>query len=127
MDYWRPANETNMFGPNTDSYFAKPYFSRETYKNQQTQSKYVLNAGFFRMKYIQVGYTLPELLSKKAFIKNARIYISGENLLTIKSLPGQLDPESSINPPKLIWGSATTGGGFYPMARTYSIGVNLKF
>jgi len=127
MDYWRPADETNMFGPNTDSYFAKPYFSSETYKNQQTQSKYVLNAGFFRMKYIQVGYTLPELLSKKAFIKNARIYISGENLLTIKSLPGQLDPESSINPPKLIWGSATTGGGFYPMARTYSIGVNLKF
>jgi TonB-linked SusC/RagA family outer membrane protein len=127
MDYWRPADETNMFGPNTNSYFAKPYFSRETFKNQQTQSKYILNAGFFRMKYIQVGYTLPELLSKKAFIKNARIYVSGENLLTIKSLPGQLDPESSINPPKLIWGSATTGGGFYPMARTYSIGVNLKF
>jgi TonB-linked SusC/RagA family outer membrane protein len=126
LDYWRPTDETNMFGPNTNSYFAKPYFSNETYKNQEKQSKYVLNAGFFRMKYIQIGYTLPELLSKKAFIKNARIYISGENLLTIKSLPGQLDPESSINPPKYIWGT-TQNGGFYPMARTYSIGLNLKF
>ncbi len=127
LDYWRPANETNMLGPNTDSYFAKPYFSRETYKNQRTQSKYVLNAGFLRLKYIQLGYTIPQHISQKIFIQKARIYISGENLITIKSLPKALDPESSLHPPKQVWGGYSKYGGFYPMARTYSIGVNLTF
>src|SRR5690606_35566370 len=41
LDYWRPANETNLLGPNTDSYFAKPYFSSETNKNKEIQSKFV--------------------------------------------------------------------------------------
>ena len=30
LDYWRPADETNLLGPNTDAYFPKPYFSAET-------------------------------------------------------------------------------------------------
>ncbi len=121
LDYWRPADETNMLGPNTDSYFAKPYFSGETYKNTKAQSRYVLNAGFFRLKYLQVGYTVPQHLSKKVFIQKARIYISGENLITFKSLPKAMDPESSLTQ----WGSRY--GASYPIARTFSIGLNLTF
>lgn len=121
LDYWRPANETNMLGPNTDSYFAKPYFSGETYKNARAQSRYVLNAGFLRLKFIQFGYTVPQHLSKKVFIQKARIYISGENLITFKSLPKAMDPESS----QTQWGSSY--GASYPIARTFSIGLNLTF
>ncbi|MCD6598232.1 MAG: TonB-dependent receptor, partial [Bacteroidales bacterium] len=121
LDYWRPADETNMFGPNTDSYFAKPYFSSETYKNQQRQSRYVLNAGFLRLKFIQLGYTIPQDLSRKVFIQNARIFISGENLATFTSLPKSMDPESSLTQ----WGSSY--GASYPIARTFSMGLNLTF
>ena len=127
LDYWRPENEENMFGPNVDAYFAKPYLSMETYKNRKNQSRYVLNAGFLRLRFLQLGYTVPQHLSEKVFLKNARIFISGENLLTIKSLPKSIDPESSLHPVKQSWGGYADWGGFYPMARSFSIGVNLTF
>ena len=49
-NYWRPADETNLFGPNTDAYYAKPYVTTETYKNQVTQSRYLLNGAYLRLK-----------------------------------------------------------------------------
>ncbi|MCD6597604.1 MAG: TonB-dependent receptor [Bacteroidales bacterium] len=121
LDYWRPADETNMLGPNTDAYFAKPYFSSEVYKNAKSQSRYVLNAGFMRLKFIQLGYTVPQHISKKVALQKARIFISGANLITFKSLPEAMDPESGLTQ----WGSSY--GASYPISRTFSIGVNLTF
>ena len=123
LDYWRPANETNIFGPNTDSYFAKPYFSYETFKNKETQSRFLQNAAYIRLKDIQLGYTVPSRLSDKIFIQKARIYISGANLLTLKKFPKTMDPEQTIG---ALGGYATTGA-FYPMAKSFSVGVNLTF
>lgn len=123
LDYWRPADETNMFGPNTDAYFPKPYFSSETYKNVEIQSKYVLNAAYLRLKNIQVGYTIPGHISEKVYLQNARIYVSGQNLITIKSLPKSIDPESVIDAAT----GYTDSGGFYPMSRSFSVGLNLTF
>lgn len=121
LNYWRPEDETNSLGPNTDAYFAKPYFSGETRKNAEPQSKFVLNAGFLRLKYIQLGYTIPQHISRKVFIQKARIFISGENLITFKSLPKAMDPESTLTQ----WGSSY--GASYPIARTFSAGVNITF
>lgn len=123
LDYWRPANETNILGPNTNAYFPKPYFSDETFKNRMPQSKYVLNAAYLRLRNIQLGYTLPANLSKKATIKKARIFISGGNLVTIKSLPKDIDPEQTIIGEQ----SYNNNGSFYPMSATLTIGVNLTF
>jgi TonB-linked SusC/RagA family outer membrane protein len=128
LDYWRPADETNMFGPNTDAYFPKPYFSNENNKNLHVQSRYLLNAAYLRLKNIQVGYTVPRHLSNKVYVQNARIYISGENLMALTSLPKSLDPETSIS-------SELSEGGYfrgasslvYPIARSFSIGLNLTF
>lgn len=128
IDYWRPADEINMLGPNTDSYFAKPYFSREIFKNRQTQSKYALNAAYLRLKHIQLGYTIPEKLSKKLFLQEARIYVSGANLLTLTKLPGTIDPESSLADRfSSDRYSRNNTGAFYPMSRAFSIGLNVTF
>lgn len=126
LDYWRPEDETNDLGPNTDAYFAKPYFSNETYKNRQPQSRYVLNAAYLRLKSLQLGYSLPESLLGKSFIDRFRIFVQGENLLTITDLPKSYDPETSIasNPEN---GGYTTDGVIYPISRTLSLGVNLSF
>src|SRR5690606_2787162 len=86
LDYWRPADESNILGPNTDAYLPKPYFTADTNKNRQTQSRYLLNAAYLRLKKVQVGYTLPQSWTQGVF-SLARIYFSGENLLTISSLP----------------------------------------
>jgi hypothetical protein len=123
LDYWRPADETNILGPNTDAYFPKPYFSNETLKNRRPQSKYVLNAAYLRLRNIQLGYTLPGNISQKVAIQKARVFVSGGNLITIKSVPGDVDPEQTIVGEK----SYNTNGYFYPMSATVTVGVNLTF
>lgn len=123
LDYWRPADETNILGPNTDAYLPKPYFTAETNKNRLPQSKYVLNAGYLRLKNVQVGYTFPESVTGK-FFSRARVYFSGENLLTFSSLPKVFDPETAVASDNRE-GGYLTSGVIYPMSKTLSFGLNV--
>jgi len=125
LDYWRPSDETNMFGPNTNSYFPKPYFSAERNKNIRDQSRYVLNAAYLRLKNVQVGYTLPQNLLERLFIYRARIYVSGENLLTFSKLPKMYEPETAVasNPRD----GGVDMGEIYPINQMFSVGINLTF
>ncbi|HEY0772148.1 MAG TPA: SusC/RagA family TonB-linked outer membrane protein, partial [Sphingobacteriaceae bacterium] len=126
LDYWRPAGETNMFGPNTDAYFPKPYFTAETHKNRQTQSKYVLNAAYLRLKNLQVGYTIPQKVASKLFFQRARIYASGENLLLLSKLPKNMDAETVVaSSPE--FGGYNSAGVIYPLSTGFSLGLNLTF
>lgn len=125
LDYWRPANETNLLGPNTDAYYPKPYFTGENEKSRQIQTRYLLNAAYLRLKNLQVGYTIPTEISQKIYIQKLRLYFSAENLLTITKLTKLLDPETSV---------ATAGylghrgiGRVYPLSRIVSFGLNLTF
>ena len=125
LDYWRPADDTSILGPNTDSYLAKPYFSNQTTKNRQVQTRFLLNAAYLRLKNLQVGYTLPVQISQKAYLQRARIYLSGENLLTLTGLPGTFDPETTISSDPAEGGYQA--GRIYPLSRVLSFGVNLTF
>lgn len=125
LDYWRPADETNILGPNTDAYFGKPYYSAETNKNRQVQTRFLLNAAYIRLKSVQLGYTLPTEISQKVFIERARIYIAGENLLTFSKLPGTFDPETTLESDPLFGGYQP--GRIYPLSKVLSVGINLKF
>jgi TonB-linked SusC/RagA family outer membrane protein len=126
LDYWRPADETNIFGPNTDAFFPKPYANSEYYKNTETQSRFVLNAAYVRLKNLQVGYTVPHNLAKKAYMQNARIYASVENLLTITKLPKTLDPETAFAS-DYNYGGLENLAFVYPLARRISFGINVTF
>ncbi|WP_270087472.1 SusC/RagA family TonB-linked outer membrane protein [Sphingobacterium sp. SYP-B4668] len=123
LDYWRPADETNILGPNIDAYLPKPYFTAETEKNKLTQTRYLLNASYIRLKNVQVGYTFPQSIGGKVFSK-ARVYFSGENLLTFSSLPKVFDPETAIASDSRE-GGYLTSGVIYPMNKIISFGLNL--
>lgn len=125
LDYWRPADETNMFGPNTDSYFPKPYFSAERNKNTQDQSRYVLNASYIRLKNLQIGYSLPKNMLEKVYVSRARVYFSAENLLTFSTLPKLYEPETAVasNPRD----GGVDMGEIYPINQMFSFGINLTF
>lgn len=123
LDYWRPADETNMLGPNTNAYLPKPYFTAETNKNRQVQSRYMQNAGFIRLKNLQVGYTFPQSLTGSIFSK-ARVYFSGENLWTISGLSKVFDPETAMASDSRE-GGYLTNGVIYPMSKVFSFGLNL--
>lgn len=122
LDYWRPADETNILGPNTDAYFAKPYFTVQTNKNRLVQSRYVLNAAYLRLKNITLGYTIPQKYAAKLFMQKARIYISGENLLTFTGLPKTFDPETVF-----AGNSGNSVGATYPISKFLIMGINLTF
>ncbi|MDR0698167.1 MAG: TonB-dependent receptor [Tannerella sp.] len=120
LDYWRPTNETNMLGANTGAYYPKPYLSSEDLKNRQVQSRFTQNAAYFRLKNLTVGYTVPSNFLKKIFVTNARIYVSGENLLTFTSLTKLIDPEA------LLSNSYGTGKVHF-LRSVYSVGLDITF
>ena len=75
------------------------------------------NASFVRLKMLQLSYNLPQsILRPTQFIKDAKVYVVGRNLLTFTDYKG-LDPEVDSY-------SSTTN---YPNTRQYSIGVQLTF
>ncbi len=119
LDYWRPADETNFLGPNTDAFLPKPYTSNERVKNVQTQTRYLENASYFRLKNLQIGYTLPQRIADKTPIENLRVFFSGENLLTLSPLPKAFEPESII--------ASDSNFRIYPLARMFSLGLNITF
>ncbi|SEN20488.1 TonB-linked outer membrane protein, SusC/RagA family [bacterium A37T11] len=76
----------------------------------------VENASYARLKNVEIGYSFKALLAKNNFLKNTRIYISGQNLLTVTNYKG-LDPEST----DLI------DMGTYPSSRSFLFGINVSF
>lgn len=84
--------------------------------NFAASSRFVESGAYLRLKNIQLGYTIPEKITKKYGINKCRVYISGSNLLTFTNYDGY-DPE-------------VNGGvdyGNYPQARTVLLGLNLNF
>jgi len=119
LDYWRPADETNFLGPNTDAFLPKPYTSNERVKNVQTQTRFLENAAYFRLKNLQLGYTLPQRIADRTPIHSLRVFFTGENLLTLSPLPKAFEPESII--------ASDSNFRIYPLARLYSLGLNITF
>jgi TonB-linked SusC/RagA family outer membrane protein len=93
LDYWRPANETNMLGPNTDSFYPRPYLSNEDLKNKEFQTRYTLSCAFMRLKNLSIGYTIPNSITEKIMINHARVYLSGEDILVFTPMTKLIDPE----------------------------------
>jgi len=120
MDYWR--NATSPLGANPDAYFPNSYltYDEQNQKNfRYATDRYLQNAAYIRLKNLQIGYTLPRNISEKALISKARIYLSGENLLTGTKLMFY-DPEA-------FQGNTSRIGSQYPLSRIYSIGLNINF
>lgn len=114
-DFWRP--EGDVLGANTNAYYPKVMFGDS--RNTQSQSKYIQDASYIRMKNIQLGYTLPRALTQKARINKVRVYISGDNLWTKSKISGVFDPETLGGE----WGA----GKLYPLQKTISFGMNVNF
>ncbi|MEG2099666.1 MAG: TonB-dependent receptor, partial [Mucinivorans sp.] len=67
LDFWRPADDKGFFGPNPNAYF--PRVLSDDKKNIREQTRFMQDASYVRMKNIQIGYTLPEVLTQKFYCK----------------------------------------------------------
>lgn len=119
LDYYRDAS--SPLGENLNSYYPRPRFWGP---NTQSQTGYIQNAAYLRLKNVQIGFTIPQRITKKFGCSNLRLFASGENLLTITSLNKTMDPES-IN----LGGndSNSTKGVVYPLSKVFAIGLSVNF
>jgi TonB-linked SusC/RagA family outer membrane protein len=87
-------------------------------KNFSLPSDFFLTSGtYFRIKTLQIGYTLPKAILEKVGIEQLRFYLSSNNLATFTKYNG-FDPE--------IGGSSYgIDRGVYPQARSFLFGINL--
>jgi hypothetical protein len=69
------------------------------------------------LRNIEIGYTLPQKISKIINAGSIRFYANGLNLLVWDKLPtDDFDPEQ-----------ASTGNTNYPVLKAYNFGVSVKF
>tara|TARA_R110000744_G_scaffold358120_1_gene465118 strand:- start:22 stop:1230 length:1209 start_codon:yes stop_codon:yes gene_type:complete len=101
---------------NRDAYFPHPHISTNDKKNIQTQSRFLQNAGYIRLKNMNLGYNLPQNWMETVGFQNANIYFAGMNLWEYSPIRKPLDPESIYS-----------GAIEYPMQRVYTLGARITF
>lgn len=94
--------------------------------NVIASSRFLEDGSYFRLKNLQVGYTIPN--TKKLGIENLRCYLAGTNLFTLTRYSG-LDPEMTVSTNSASEGDMANGidWGTYPVAMTFTFGINLTF
>ena len=108
LDRWTPNNP--------DASYPRLTVGAESTNNAAKSNFWIQDGSYLRLKNAQIGYTFPKEWLKKVYVKNLRIYLSGQNLFTLSHIKGGWDPET------------TDGGGrIYPVSRVISMGLNIKF
>ena len=113
---WTPTN-TNTSDPRLGFATDQGIANNNTYAS----SRWLENGSYGRIRNLEIGYTLPKNLLKQWNIDNARVFISGQNLLTVTKYKGQ-DPD--------VEGNLTQPGfdnGGWPPSRVISLGINCGF
>lgn len=104
----------------------------------QAQTRYLQNAAYVRMKNIQFGYNLPRTLIQKVGMSSARVFVSGENLLSwspLYKITRDLDIENIgrsdavLNPPTSSDPNSNNSGNGnnYPILKSFTMGLSATF
>lgn len=110
---WTPDNPNAPYPSGVDPSI---YFAGDKFVNNLT----VVDASFFRLKNVTLGYTIP--VHKIGVFKSAHVYLSGENLLTLTDFVGY-DPDANQS------GTGVSKSSYnnYPIAKVIRLGANIKF
>ena len=87
-------------------------------------SRYLEDGSFLRIKNVTLAYDLPAEFLKKIHMREARVFISGDNLYTLSAFSG-MDPEVRLE--STMYELAGMYSMNYPVGRVFSLGVNVKF
>lgn len=113
LNAWTPTN-TNTSVPRA--------IYQDPNGNTRESTRFLESGDFIRIRQLQIGYTIPSTITRKAYIDRLRIYFSAENLFTITGYDG-VNPEFSR--------SSVLNTGIdkliYPFTRSYTIGAQITF
>ncbi len=120
LNAWTPTN-TNTSIPRA--------ISSDPNQNARTSDRFLENGSYLRLKNVMLGYNLPEKSMQslsKGVIKNLRIYVSAQNILTVTKYKG-FDPEVGNRTP----GSSQLTNGIdfavYPQPKAFQVGIQAGF
>jgi len=106
---WSPENP-DAYMPRIKGYAAGGWSGKEM---NRTNTRYLQNAWYLRLRNVTLGYSLPSNLIEKINISQLRVFVTGENMLTFTGIKNpNIDPESM---------------GSYPMQKLVSCGFSVKF
>ena len=107
--YWSPFN--------TDEQNANAFYPRlssvSKNNNYATSDHWIFNGGYFRMKNITLGYTLPQQWTRYIGIDRTRFYVSASDLFCISDFPDGWDPEMGVSS--------------YPITTSVVFGIQVTF
>jgi TonB-linked SusC/RagA family outer membrane protein len=103
---WRPGQD------NSKAIFPR-LTSLASPNNYQTSSLWYANASFIKLRNCEVYYKLPKRILGSAHMDEVKLFVKGENLLSINKMPANMDPEN-------MWGG-------YPILPAISVGASIKF
>lgn len=90
-------------------------------------TNFVFNNDYWRLRNFTLGYTIPKAISRKASIENLRLYVTGNNLITLGSAAKRYsDPETGVMGNSYN-GNAETDNGIQGSRRLYMGGVQITF
>ncbi|MFC2186771.1 SusC/RagA family TonB-linked outer membrane protein [Fulvivirgaceae bacterium LMO-SS25] len=114
LDRWQQPGDVTMI----------PRMTNANYAANLRPSRFVEDGSYLRLKNLSIGYTLPTDVISRIGMGSARIYISGQNLLTFTNYSG-MDPEVTST----AGNSLTQGVDFYaiPQPRVFMGGFNITF
>lgn len=116
LDRWTPENPDGKF----------PRLSYTSELSKKNSSFWMADASYCRLKNLQLSYTFPKKMLKKAKISNLTLFANATNLFTLTKYWQGYDPENMFT---------TSGDGVqagatatnYPLVSTYTFGVDIKF
>lgn len=106
-DHWsEDSRNSRAFWPRLSEYSIA--------NNTQTSTWFMRDGSFIRLKSLEFGYTVPNVVTKKMKMQGLRFYLSGSNLFTISKFK--------------LWDPEMAGNGLgYPVQRVFNVGMNLNF
>lgn len=105
LNRWTPQNAANATYPRLGVGYKV--------NNQRFSSDYWIHSGnYARLKLVELGFTIPTGITRKAHLQSVRLFVNGTNLFTLSAFD-RVDPEGS--------------NGLYPIQKITNLGINLKF
>ena len=106
--YWSPFNTDEQ---NRNAKYPRLSNTGKS-NNYQTSYFWLFNGGYFRLKNVTLGYTLPRKWTQKIRMSNVRLYVSASDLFCISDYPKGWDPEMGVTS--------------YPITTSILVGLSLK-
>jgi TonB-dependent starch-binding outer membrane protein SusC len=116
---WQADNAWTYENPDRNAVYPKLTSLNMGSENVQTNSFWLKNASFLRLKNIQIGYTIPKNITEKIKLTNLRVFVSGQNLFSFNHFYKGWDPE--------MYQATGDAPSFYPITSIYTLGLNVKF